>query len=52
MQTIYFDAEDEQRDGNGWNVIALNDDDSIAVRFPTLGDAEKWCIKNRFTFII
>jgi hypothetical protein len=49
-QLVYFDIEDELRDGNGWNVIALNDDDSIAIRFITQQDAEKWCVENDFLF--
>ena len=49
-QIIYFDIADEQRDGNGWNVIALNDDDSIAIRFTTQRNAEEWCTANDFSF--
>jgi hypothetical protein len=49
-QLVYFDIEDELRDGNGWNVIALNDDDSIAIRFTTQQNAEKWCVENDFLF--
>lgn len=51
-QLVYFDIEDELRDGNGWNVIALNDDDSIAIRFTTQQNAEKWCAVNNFPFVV
>lgn len=49
-QIIYFDAEDEAIDGNGWNIVALHDDDSVAVRFSTLREAQRWCISNNFEF--
>lgn len=49
-QIIYFDPEDEASDGNGWNIVALQDDDSIAVRFASLTEARRWCIANDFDF--
>jgi len=49
-QTIYFDIDDEKRDSNGWNIVSLNDEDSIAIRFPTLLSAQEWCISNNFSF--
>lgn len=49
-QIIYFDQEDEQMDGNGWNIVALHDDDSIAVRFATRREAERWCVANNFAY--
>ncbi len=47
-QIIYFDIDDEQIDGNGWNIIGMEDD--IAVRFSTLREAQRWCLANNFEF--
>lgn len=49
-QIIYFDAEDEQMDGNGWNIVAMDWEDSIAVRFATIQEAQRWCVANNFEF--
>ena len=49
-QIIYFDAEDEQMDGSGWNIVAMDWEDSIAVRFATLREAQRWCVANNFEF--
>ena len=45
VQTIYFDAEDDNADGFGWNVV---DGGAIAARFSTLVDAMAWCGKGRY----
>lgn len=47
-QTIYFDPEDDDADGNGWNVV---DNGSVAARFPTLADAVAWCDTNGFPYM-
>lgn len=47
MQTIYFDADDNDADGNGWNVV---DGGSIAARFHNLAAAVAWCSDNGFPY--
>jgi len=47
---IYFDAEDAQIDGNGWNI--LHEDESVVVRFPTLSQAKQWCRENDLHFVV
>ena len=44
-QIIYFDPEDVERDGKGWNIVS-NDDGAVALRFKTLDEARDWCHKN------
>lgn len=49
-QIIYYDYEDEQFDGNGWNIVG--DGEAVALRFPTLREARLWCIYNGYEFTI
>lgn len=46
-QTIYFDPDDYDADGFGWNVV---DNGSIAARFPTLADATHFCEANGYPY--
>lgn len=48
-QLIYFDAEDESRDGHGWNVCD-NYDGAVALRFTSSRDAVEWCRRNGAPF--
>lgn len=50
-QIIYYDYEDELRDGNGWNIISETED-AVALRFPTLREARYWCFSNGYDPII
>lgn len=38
---IYYDMEDDSRDGNGWNIV--DDGGAVALRYPTLQQARDWC---------
>lgn len=41
MDTIYYDRDDDDMDGLGWNVVSNGG--SIAARFATKDDAVAWC---------
>lgn len=43
MQHIYFDPDDEEVDGYGWNVVDYGTDTGIAARFPTCFEAVRFC---------
>ena len=42
-QTIYFDADDADMDGNGWNVVDTDHDTGVAARFGSLLGATAFC---------
>ena len=42
MDSVYFDACDEDLDGLGWNVIDTTDCGGVAARFATLFEALVW----------
>lgn len=50
-QIIYFDQEDAEIDGLGWNIIGTVDD-AIALRFSKLSEAQLWCIGNGYKYIV
>ena len=50
QQRIYFDPDDEARDGNGWNIVDANSDSGVALRFPTLAQCTDWCERNGFPY--
>lgn len=50
-QVIYFDKEDAEMDGNGWNIIS-DIEDTVALRFPTLRQAKMWCADNEYEYTI
>lgn len=39
IQKIYYDREDDERDGNGWNVVDEGAIGGVASRFPTVSEA-------------
>lgn len=40
-ELIYFDDEDEKRDGLGWNVVSTGG--SVSLRFATRQECIEWC---------
>ena len=39
---LYFDPFDDHMDGNGWNVVSVHPDSSVAARFPSSEEAAHW----------
>ena len=50
-QVIYFDKEDAEMDGNGWNIISELED-ITPMRFSSLFNAKRWCIDNQHEYTI
>jgi hypothetical protein len=50
-QVIYFDIEDAEMDGNGWNIIS-DIEDTVALRFSSLFMAKMWCEQNNHEYTI
>lgn len=45
---IYYDHEDNLRDGHGWNIV--EDGGAIAVRFTHADDAMSYCEENGWEY--
>lgn len=50
-QVIYFDQEDKNRDGMGWNVID-DCEGAIALRYQYLVDALAFCYRNNYEWAL
>ena len=50
-QIIYFDEEDAEIDGLGWNIVGVFED-AIALRFSKLSEAQLWCVTNGYNYIV
>ena len=51
-QRIYYDADDDIKDGNGWNIVDASGEGAVSLRYPTVRLAVAWCRKAGLPFWI